>query len=291
MKIGLQIVWFNWGNLSIRDTLIQVGQRAEAAGFNSLWSLDHFFQMEGAGRVEDPMLEAYTTLGFLAGVTQKITLGTLVTGVVYRHPGALIKTVSTLDVLSGGRAWLGIGAAWYEREARALGLPFPPLTERFEQLEETLQIAHQMWVGDVLPYHGKHFQLAETLDQPRPLQKPHPRIMVGGAGEKKTLRMVAQYADACNFDGGLGADGLQHKLAVLRGHCDAIGRNYDEIEKTVVTGANLVPGGRTAADIVDYCKSLREVGIDHVMFNMTNLHELTPIDIFGDQIIPAVAGL
>ena len=291
MKIGLQIVWFNWGDLPLRDTLIKVGQRAESAGFSSLWSLDHYFQMEGAGRAEDPMLEAYTTLGFLAGVTQKITLGTLVTGVVYRHPGALIKTVSTLDVLSGGRAWLGIGAAWYEREARALGLPFPPLAERFEQLEETLHIAHQMWAGEVRPYDGKHFHLTETLDQPRPLQKPHPRIMVGGSGEKKTLRMVAQYADACNFDGDLGVDGIKHKLNILRGHCDAIGRNYDDIEKTVVTGANLVPGGRTAADIVDYCKSLRGVGVDHVIFNMTNLHELTPIDTFGNQIIPIVSGL
>ncbi len=291
MKIGLQIVWFNWGDLSIRDTLIQVGKRAESAGFSSLWSLDHYFQMEGAGRAEDPMLEAYTTLGFLAGVTQKITLGTLVTGVVYRHPGALIKTVSTLDVLSGGRAWLGIGAAWYEREALALGLPFPPLAERFEQLEETLHIAHQMWAGEVRPYHGKHFHLNETLDQPRPLQKPHPRIMIGGSGEKKTLRMVAQYADACNFDGGLGVDGITHKLNILRGHCADVGRDYAAIEKTVVTGANLVPGGRSASDIVEYCKSLREVGIDHVIFNMTNLHEFTPIDTFGDQIIPAVSGL
>lgn len=291
MKIGLQIVWFNWGDLPLRETLIKVGQRAESAGFSSLWSLDHYFQMEGAGRAEDPMLEAYTTLGFLAGVTEHITLGTLVTGAVYRHPGALVKTISTLDVLSGGRAWLGIGAAWYDREARGLGLPFPPMAERFEQLEETLHIAHQMWAGEVRPYHGKHFHLEETLDQPRPLQKPHPRIMVGGGGEKKTLRLVAQYANACNFDGDLGTDGIRHKLSVLRTHCDSIGRNYDDIEKTVVTGANLVAGGRTAADIVNYCASLREVGIDHVIFNMTNLHEFTPIDIFGEHIIPVVTGL
>lgn len=291
MKIGLQIVWFNWGDAPIRDTLIKVGKAADSAGFDSLWVMDHFFQMEGAGRAEDPMLEAYTTLGFLAGVTQKVTLGTLVTGVVYRHPGALVKTISTLDVLSGGRAWLGIGAAWYEREARGLGLPFPPMADRFEQLEETLHIAHQMWAGEVRPYHGKHYHLEETLDQPRPIQQPHPRIMVGGGGEKKTLRLVAKYANACNFDGGLGVEGLRHKLNVLRGHCDELGRNYDHIEKTVVTGANLVPGGRTAADIVDYCQTMRAVGIDHVIFNMTNLHDLTPIETFGQSVIPAVAGL
>jgi F420-dependent oxidoreductase-like protein len=281
MKIGLQLVSFNWGGLPTGTTLARIGQAADSAGFSSLWALDHFFQM---GRAEDPMLEGYSTLAFLAAVTQKVTLGTLVTGVVYRHPGALVKTVSTLDALSGGRAWLGIGAAWYEREARGLGLPFPPLAQRFEQLEETLHIAHQMWAGEVRPYHGQHFHLTETLDQPLPPRRP--RILIGGGGEKKTLRLVAQYADACNFDGGLGIDGLRHKLDVLRGHCAAVGRGYDSLEKTVVTGV----GGRSAAELVDYCASLRDIGIDHVIFNAPDTHTLAPLDLFGAHVIPTVSG-
>jgi F420-dependent oxidoreductase-like protein len=193
--------------------------------------MDHWFQMEQMAPATDPMLEGYTGLGFLAGQTRRVELGLLVTGVTYRHPGLLAKTVTTLDVLSGGRAMLGIGAAWYEREHRALGVPFPPVAERFQRLEETLQVCRQMWSDDDGPYTGTHYQLAETLCVPQPVRRPHPRILIGGSGEKKTLRLVAQYADACNlFD--TGADGVRHKLEVLERHCADVGRDPAEIERS-----------------------------------------------------------
>ena len=199
--------------------------------------MDHWFQMETLGGPPEPMLEGYTTLGYLAAVTERVRLSLLVTGVTYRHPGLLAKTVTTLDVLSGGRAMLGIGAAWYDREHAGLGVPFPPMRERFERLEETLQVVTQMWAGDATPYAGAHYQLAEPVLVPPPVQQPHPPIMIGGSGEKKTLRMVAQYADACNIFGGDPAD-IEHKLSVLRGHCDTLGTDYDAIEKTMIVSAD-----------------------------------------------------
>jgi F420-dependent oxidoreductase-like protein len=291
MKLSLQVVWFNWGEPAmIAPTLKRIAQAADQAGVDTLWSLDHFFQMEFAGRAQDPMLEAYTTLGFLAGVTERIRLGALVTGVIYRHPGALIKTVSALDVLSGGRAWLGIGAAWYEREARGLGLPFPPLAQRFEMLEETLQIAHRMWSGDFSPFRGAHYQLAEPFDYPPPLRRPP--ILIGGGGEKKTLRLVAQYADACNFDGSIGVDGIRHKLNVLCAHCAAVGRDFDAIERTLVYGAHRLPGGGADADaIIAYCQTAAEAGIQHIIFNYTGLHTPGWIEMIGERVIPAVRDL
>jgi F420-dependent oxidoreductase-like protein len=196
--------------------------------------MDHYFQMEARAPAEEPMLEGYTGLGYLAGVTSKLQLGLLVTGVTYRHPGLLAKIVATLDVLSEGRAFLGIGAAWYEREHLALGVPYPPLKERFERLEETLQIVQQMWSDDDGPYSGTHYQLAETLCHPAPLQSPRPPILIGGSGEKKTLRLVAQYGDACNlFDAG--PDAVAHKIEVLRGHCADVGRDPSEIDITVTS--------------------------------------------------------
>src|SRR5512138_561467 len=256
MKIGLQIPNFTWPGspANLGSKLAEIVGTAEEAGFASIWVMDHFFQIgsrdrsTGVGPAEDEMLEGYSTLSYLAGLTKKVTLGTLVTGVVYRHPGILIKTVTTLDVLSGGRAYLGIGAAWNEREARGLGVPFPPVKIRFEQLEETLQIARQMWSDDAGPYNGKHFQLAETLCHPQPLSKPHPPIMIGGTGEKKTLRLVAQYADACNLFAGMGMETLQHKFSILKQHCDAVGRDYAEIEKTTLGGAYLAEGHMSVAD-------------------------------------------
>src|ERR1043166_8678914 len=236
MKIGLQVNNFTWegGDAKIGEIFGAIGRRAEDAGFDSLWVMDHFFQIQGIGPAEWPMLEGYSALSFIAGQTSRMKLGTLVTGVTYRYPGILMKTVTTLDVLSGGRAYLGIGAAWNEREARGLGVPFPPVKERFERLEETLQIAKQMWSGNHGPYNGKHYQLAETICSPLPLSKPHPPILIGGMGEKKTLRLVAQYADACNFFAGPDLEALQRKLSVLRQHCETVGRNYAEIEKTTL---------------------------------------------------------
>lgn len=215
--------------------LSATARAADAAGFTTLTLMDHYFQMEQMAPATDPMLEGYTALGFLAGQTERLQLGLLVTGVTYRQPGLLAKTLATLDVLSGGRALLGIGAAWYEREHLGLGVPFPPVAERFERLEEALQICRQMWGPDTGGFSGRHYQLAETLCVPAPLQRGGPPILIGGMGEKKTLRLVAQYADACNlFDAG--ADVLAHKFEVLDRHCTDVGRDAAEIEKTVITG-------------------------------------------------------
>jgi F420-dependent oxidoreductase-like protein len=230
-------------------------------------------------------------LSYLAGVTERAKLGTLVTGVIYRYPGILLKTVTTLDVLSGGRAYLGIGAGWFEREARGLGVPFPPLKERFERLEETLQIAEQMWSDEVGPYYGTYYQLEETLNSPQALSKPHPSIMIGGMGEKKTLRLVAQYADACNLFAYPGADVIRHKLDVLQRHCEDVGRDYQEIERTALGTVNLAPDGMTVEEVIGLCRELSEAGIQHLIFNMPNVHEIKPLETFGEKIIPAVADL
>ena len=238
MDINAHLVRFDgWGDASqISSGLTRTAQAVEAAGAEGLTLMDHWFQIMGAGDATDPMLEGYTTLGFLAGRTERISLGLLVTGVTYRRPGLLAKTVATLDVLSGGRAVLGIGAAWFEREHLGLGVPFPPVAERFELLEETLQVCRQMWSPDDGAYTGTHVQLAETLCSPQPLHSP--RVMIGGSGERKTLRLVAQYADACNLFAG-DTETVRGKLDVLRGHCEAVERPYDEIDKTILyVGAN-----------------------------------------------------
>jgi F420-dependent oxidoreductase-like protein len=291
MKIGLQIPSFTWPGSAneIGPTLARIGRAAEAAGFASLWVMDHFFQIEMIGKVEEPMLEGYGALGFLAPITERVRLGTLVTGVIYRHPGILVKTATTVDVLSRGRAYLGIGAGWFEREAIGLGVPFPPLKERFERLEEALKIAHQMWSGKVAPYNGKHYQLAETLNSPQPISKPHPPIMVGGSGEKKTLRLVAQYADACNLYAFQDPEPVRAKLAVLRQHCEAVGRSFDEIEKTAIGAFDLGSGGMNAQHAIEYCRGLGDAGIQHFIVSLPHVHEITPIDLMGKEVIPAVA--
>jgi len=293
MKIGLQIPSFTWpgGPAGINRKLAEIASTADEAGFSSLWVMDHFFQIAHVGPPENEMLEGYSALAYLAGITQRVSLGTLVTGVVYRYPGILIKTVSTLDVLSGGRAYLGIGAAWNEQESLGLGVPFPALQERFERLEEALQIAKQMWSQNNGPYQGKHYQLAETLNSPQPLSKPHPPILIGGTGEKKTLRLVAQYADACNLFARIGIDAVRSKLDVLKQHCENIGRDYGEIEKTTLDTVHLAPGQMSASDVIEQCRALAGLGIQHAIFNMPNVHEITPVETFGREIIPAVAEL
>lgn len=292
MRIGLQVPSFTWpgGPEEIGPRLAQIGRAADEAGFYSLWVMDHFFQIRGVGQAEEPMLEGYSALSYLAGITEQVRLGTLVTGVIYRYPGILVKTVSTLDVLSGGRSYFGIGAAWFEGEARALGVPFPPMKERFEQLEETLQIAKQMWSGEVAAFHGKHFQLEETLNSPQPLSKPHPPIMIGGSGEKKTLRLVAEYADACNLFARTGTEEIRHKLEVLRSHCEAVGRPYEEIERTALGTVNLGSGGMTPSDFIEQCRELADIGIQHYIVNMPNVHEIEPIKIIEREVIPVVVG-
>lgn len=239
MQLGIHFVNFTLAGqpASLGPTLKATAQAAEDSGCSTLTMMDHWFQMEQLSRSEDPMLEGYTSLGFLAGQTQRITLGLLVTGVTYRHPGLLAKTVTTLDVLSEGRAQLGIGAAWYEREHVGLGVPFPPVSERFERLEETLQICLQMWSDDNGPYRGRHYQLAETICSPRPVRQPRPRILVGGSGERKTLRLVARYADACNLFAP-DPEVVAHKLEVLARHCDAESRDPATIQKTILAFAD-----------------------------------------------------
>jgi F420-dependent oxidoreductase-like protein len=279
MKIGLQVNHFTWNNgpEQLGPTFGAIGRRAEEAGFDSLWVMDHFFQIGGLGQPEEPMLEGYTALGFIAGQTSRIRLGTMVTGVTYRHPGVLVKTVTTLDVLSGGRAYLGIGAAWNEREHLGLGVPFPPLKERFERLEETLQIALQMWSGEAGEYNGKHYQLKEAINSPQALTRPHPPILIGGGGEQKTLRLVAQYGDACNLFARIGDGMMQHKLDVLRGHCEDLGRPYEEIEKTSLSQLIITRDGREGSmspqQAIDYFGQLAEMGIDQAIFGMRNVSE------------------
>ena len=290
MRIGLQIPDFTHagGAAAMGADLATVARTADDAGFEFIALMDHFFQIGVVGPPENDMLEAYTTLGYLAACTSRARLLTLVTGVVYRHPGILGKMVTTLDVLSGGRAWLGIGAAWNEEESRGLGIPFPPVAERFERLEETLQICLQMWRGDESPYQGRHYQLDRPLNHPAALTTPHPPIMIGGGGERKTLRLVARYAQACNLFPG---PDLGHKLDVLRAHCDAEGRDYDEIEKTCYFMYDVGRDGELANSVVDRLGALAELGFGAAIGSVANVWDVTPLEIIGSRVIPQVAGL
>jgi F420-dependent oxidoreductase-like protein len=279
VKLGIGIVEFDWAAREIGSRVTEIAQAADEAGFDSLWVMDHFFQIRLSGLPpESPMLEAYGTLGYLGGQTRRIKLGTLVTSVSYRHPGVLLKTVTTLDVLTGGRMYLGLGAGapWNIEpqgpgtafEAEGLGIPFGSLAERFERLEEVLQIAHQMWAGDDKPYEGRHYHLVRPLNSPNSVSRPHPPILIGGSGERKTLRLVAQYADACNlFDmpGTQFASDMAHKLDVLRRHCADVGRDYNQIEKTTTSNPDLGDDPRAgAAALLAHLRELAEMGIDHV---------------------------
>jgi F420-dependent oxidoreductase-like protein len=290
VRIGLQIPDFTHagGAAAMGADLATVARTADDAGFEFIALMDHFFQIGVVGPPENDMLEAYTTLGYLAACTSRARLLTLVTGVVYRHPGILGKMVTTLDVLSGGRAWLGIGAAWNEEESRGLGIAFPPVAERFERLEETLQICLQMWRGDESPYQGRHYQLDRPLNHPAALTRPHPPIMIGGGGERKTLRLVARYAQACNLFPG---PDLGHKLDVLRAHCDAEGRDYDEIEKTCYFMYDVGRDGELANSVVDRLGALAELGFGAAIGSVANVWDVTPLEIIGSRVIPQVAGL
>jgi F420-dependent oxidoreductase-like protein len=290
VRIGLQIPDFNGagGAERLGSQLATVARTADDAGFDSIGVMDHFFQIGIIGPPEQDMLEAYTTLGYLAACTSRVRLLTLVTGVVYRHPGILAKIVTTLDVLSGGRAWLGIGAAWNEEESRGLGISFPPLAERFERLEEALQICLQMWQGDEDAFRGRHYQLSRPLNHPPAVTRPHPPIMIGGSGERKTLRLVAQYAQACNLFPG---PNLGHKLDVLRAHCEAVGRDYDEIEKTVLYQFDVGAHGERVPQVIDELAGFAELGFGTAIGGVRGVWAVSPLERIGSEVITAVAAL
>jgi F420-dependent oxidoreductase-like protein len=285
MRVGLQIPQFKPSTAAnMGRWFAEIAQAADENDFYSLWVMDHFFQLgQWLGEPEEPMVEGYTTLGYLAGVTQKIKLGLLVGGVIYRHPAIVIKTITTLDVLSGGRAYFGIGAAWYEHESKSLGLPFPSMKERFEQLEDILQLAHHMWSGNTAEFKGKQFTVPYPVNNPQPLSQPHPPILIGGMGEKKTLRYVAQYADACNLFARAEADVLKHKLNVLKGHCEAVGRPYNEIEKTVL--ATFTPATQSVDDLAAEVQKLNSLGFSHVIFNVNGDYTPELIAEIGQKVV------
>lgn len=287
MKLGLHIPDFTWqgGPPAIAGRLGEVARLADQGGFDRVSVMDHVWQIGHIGPPEHEMLEAYTTLGYLAAKTERVKLLTVVTAVVYREPGLLAKAVSTLDVLSGGRAMLGIGAAWNEEEAAGLGLFFPPLSERYERLEEALKIMHQMWRDDDSPFEGTHYHLARTLNSPQPLSRPHPPILIGGAGERKTLRLVAGYADSCNiFD----SPELGHKLEVLANHCQAEGRDYDQIEKTAQTRFDVGENGERVDETIEHLRHLADLGIQVAHGSLARVGTLRPLEIMAERVIPAV---
>lgn len=288
MKIGLHVSNFTYpsGPAGLADDLTRVVVAAEEAGFSRVSVMDHVWQITPVGPIETDMLEAYTTLGYIAARTSKVELLAWVTAVSYRDPGLLAKLVSTLDVLSKGRAMLGIGAAWNGEEAEGLGLFFPPTAERFERLEETLQICRQMWSGSEEPFAGKHYQLGRTLNVPQPLRTPP--VLIGGGGEKKTLRLVAQYAQACNLFGG---PDVAHKLDVLRGHCEAVGRDYAEIEKTVMGPIDPGEKGENIDAVLAQLKQWGELGIQSVQGGVARPWEPGRLELVGKEIVAAAADL
>ena len=313
MRIGLHIGKFNWPGSpdNISDMLTEIAQAADRAGFYSIWVMDHVFQLgdqygEVHGPEEDAMLEAYTTVSHLAAVTKRIKVGAQVTCNFFRNPALLVKMLTTIDVLSKGRTYLGIGAGWFEREAVGYGYEFPSLKTRFEQLEETLKIIKHMWSGNTQPFEGKFIKLQEPVNNPPPVTKPHPPILIGGSGEKKTLRFVAKYADACNIVLGTSLknagvltredftwdntlERLKHKYSVLKQHCEDVGRPYSEVEKTVTTYIQFSSDAMNTEEVIELCKKLSDVGCEHVVFNMPNVHEIKPLEIMGEHVIPKVS--
>ncbi len=296
MRLGLQLPSFAYpgGPAAIRPTLTEIGEAAEAAGFASLWVMDHWFQLpeeSGWGGPEEPMLEAYTTLGFLARATDRIALGPLVAGVHFRHPAALVKQATTLDVLAGaGRTYLGLGAGWYAREARGLGFPFPERRERFDRLEETLRIARAMFAGDRTPIDGEHYRLAEPINVPAPLSRPRPRLMVGGNGANRTMDLVVRYGDACNL---LNPDPGESRRLVdtIRARCEAIGRDPAEVETTCLMDTDLRPGRMRPTDLVERARAQGAEGIDHVIINLPDAHRTEQLAVIGREVIPELDAL
>src|SRR3954452_5933089 len=292
MKLGLQVNSFTWpgGPEAIGPTLARIVRTADDVGFDSIWVMDHFFQIRSNGRVEEPMLEGWTTLGFMAAHSTRARLGLMVVGVHYRYTGLWVKAATTLDALSGGRAWLGIGAAWNEDESRSLGFPFPPLRERFEMLEETLQIAHAMWQGDrgtEASFEGRQYQARRLLNSPQSITRPRVPIMIGGGGERKTLRLVAQYADATNVFGG--PEQIHHKYEVLREHCEAVGRDPEEIGRSTLQSIDL--NRHAANEIVDWFGELADAGAQAVIASVAGIADPAQLEAIGRDIIPQLREL
>lgn len=299
MKLGLQIGSFTWegGDAAIAETLAGIVRTADDAGFDSIWVMDHFLQIGSVGAPEEPMLEGMTALGFMAAHSKRARLGLMVGGIHYRTAGLWIKAATTLDVLSGGRAWFGIGAAWNEQESRAWGFPMPPLGERFEMLEETLQLAHSAWSGDQgdrRAFTGQHYQASDPLNAPQALSKPHPPILIGGGGERRTLKLVAKYADACNVFGTDPAQ-LKHKYDVLRRHCETVGRDFSEIEKTFLAGVSLTPDGArrslTPAAMVERLGRTAEAGAQHAIVGLRGAQDLSKLELIGRDVIPQLRAI
>ena len=298
MKLGLQIPSFTYpgGTETIGPTLARIVRCADDVGFDSIWVMDHFFQIRSVGPATEPMLEGWTTLGFMAANSQRARLGLMVGGVHYRYPGLWVKAATTLDVLSGGRAWLGIGAAWNEEESQGLGFPFPPLGERFEMLEETLQIAHGMWQGErgtEGQHNGRHYRASRLLNSPQSISRPRVPIMIGGGGERKTLRLVAQYGDACNVFGQ--PAGIARKYAILREHCAAVGRPFEEIERSTLQFVRVSATGgdhsQSPSQIVDRFGELADAGAQSVIFSVGNAFETERLEIIGRDVIPQLRDL
>ena len=294
MKIGLQISSFTWpgGDAQLGETLAGIVRTADDAGFDSIWVMDHFLQIGSVGKPDDPMLEGMTALGFMAAHSKRARLGLMVGGIHYRQAGMWLKAATTLDVLSGGRAWFGIGAAWNEQESAALGFPMPPLGSRFEMLEETLQIVREGWQGEhgsEAAFDGRHYQASRLLNSPQALSKPHPPILIGGGGERRTLKLVAKYADACGVFG-TDPEQLRHKYDVLRRHCEDVGRDYDSIEKTFLTGVSITPDGAhsslTPDGLVERLGRTTEVGAQHAIFGIRDVHDLSKLELIGSHVIP-----
>lgn len=292
MKLGLHLSNFTYG-LPVEQLGAKIGEiaaAADAAGFDRLSVMDHYFQIPVVGPVENEMFEAYNLLGFIAARTSRMKLGVLATGVTYRNPGFLAKQVTGLDVLSGGRAWLGIGAAWFEREHAGLGFTFPPLKTRFEMLEEAIQVCEQMWSDNNGPFEGKHFHLKETLCSPRPIQRPRPPILIGGSGERKTLRLVARYADACNVRG-TDPESTERLLGILAEHCEREGRDPNAIEKTIVTRFDPGSKGERAEAEVERLAKFAEIGAQAALGSMVNVADQGAMEAMATRVIPGVSAL
>ncbi len=297
MKVGLQIPSFTWpgGAVAIGPTLARVARDADTAGFDSIWVMDHLFQIRAVGRPDEPMLEGWTTLGYLAANTSRARLGLMVGGVHYRAPGLWAKAATTLDVLSGGRAWLGIGAAWNEEESTGLGFAFPPLAERFEMLEDTLRLVREMWQGDrgsEAAFEGHHVRAARLLNSPQAISRPHPPIMVGGGGERKTLRLVAEHADGCNVFGN--PEMIHHKFEVLRAHCEDVGRNPDEIERSTLQSVRLGIGGgqgESPSQVVERFGELADAGAQHVIFSVRDVWDPRMMEILATDVLPGLRAI